>query len=668
MHDQRERFLIRYAGGFAPLVVARASGAWVETTDGRRILDFTSGQICSTVGHNHPRIVGGDPASLDDVVHLNSWMLSEPVLALGERLAGLAPDPLDRVMLLNTGSEANEVAVKLAKLATGRFEVVGLTRSFHGLLAGSGSVTYSMGALGLRAARAGLARAARAVRLPLPDPPLRRRLRLHVPGGGLRPRRPAVGRLAGALVVEPVLSAGGIIVPPPGLLPARAELCARARDAARDRRGADRPRAPRRDVRLRARRRRARPPGAVQDARRRRAARRHRRPEPRSRRRRVAKGFLHVTSHVSDPLPAAAGLAVLDVIEEEGLVARAAERGEYLLRRLRELQDEHEQIGDVRGRGLLVGLELVGDRDTREPADALGARRHRRVPALRAVDEHRPLRAERELPAHGAAADGHRGRDRHRRRDPRRGAADERRPHRRASPERPLTAAGSGSAPGRTTRLRAPRRRHRGRAGHSPAGGRVARRDRAGRGSLQAAVGAARSPNGSARHHAVMGERAVVEASDTPRTRASIAADLRASGRAAVLGVARAQFAVEPRLGVRRRGRRCGALLDVLGPNGMLVVPTHTAGNSDPAGWENPPIPQSWWRRFVSRCRPSIRGCTPSTGMGAVAELVRTWPGARRSEHPQMSFAALGPRAEQITAGHALGERHGRGLPARATL
>ena len=84
------------------------------------------------------------------------------------------------------------------------------------------------------------------------------------------------------------------------------------------------------------------------------------------------KGFLHVTSHVSDPLPAAAGLAVLDVIEEEGLVARAATAGEYLLARLRDLQDRHEQIGDVRGRGLLVGLELVTDRATKEPADDLG--------------------------------------------------------------------------------------------------------------------------------------------------------------------------------------------------------------------------------------------------------------------------------------------------------
>src|SRR5262249_15077608 len=87
----------------------------------------------------------------------------------------------------------------------------------------------------------------------------------------------------------------------------------------------------------------------------------------------VANGFLHVTSHVSDPLPAAAGLAVLDVLEEERLVERAAERGDHLMRRLRELQREHAQVDEGRGRGLLVGLELVCDRDPREPADALGA-------------------------------------------------------------------------------------------------------------------------------------------------------------------------------------------------------------------------------------------------------------------------------------------------------
>jgi 2,2-dialkylglycine decarboxylase (pyruvate) len=85
-----------------------------------------------------------------------------------------------------------------------------------------------------------------------------------------------------------------------------------------------------------------------------------------------AKGFTHVTSHASDPLPAAAALAVLDVIEEEHLAQHAQARGSYLLDRLRDLQARHEHIGDVRGLGLLCGLELVESRETRRPADALG--------------------------------------------------------------------------------------------------------------------------------------------------------------------------------------------------------------------------------------------------------------------------------------------------------
>lgn len=80
---------------------------------------------------------------------------------------------------------------------------------------------------------------------------------------------------------------------------------------------------------------------------------------------------MHVTSHVSDPLPAAAGLAVINVIEEEGLVEQARLCGEYLMTRLREPQQHHEQIGGIRGKGLHVGVELVVDRTTKEPAAGL---------------------------------------------------------------------------------------------------------------------------------------------------------------------------------------------------------------------------------------------------------------------------------------------------------
>jgi 2,2-dialkylglycine decarboxylase (pyruvate) len=86
----------------------------------------------------------------------------------------------------------------------------------------------------------------------------------------------------------------------------------------------------------------------------------------------VENGFLHITTHVSDPMPAAAGLAVLDVITDEDLVQRTQKMGVCLTEQLRALQTEFPQIGDVRGRGLLVGLELVEDLETKQPANDLG--------------------------------------------------------------------------------------------------------------------------------------------------------------------------------------------------------------------------------------------------------------------------------------------------------
>ena len=85
------------------------------------------------------------------------------------------------------------------------------------------------------------------------------------------------------------------------------------------------------------------------------------------------RGFLFYTTHVSDPLPAAVGLKVLEVVQRDGLTARARTMGERLERGLRALQERHECIGDVRGRGLLRGVEIVADRVTKAPASELGA-------------------------------------------------------------------------------------------------------------------------------------------------------------------------------------------------------------------------------------------------------------------------------------------------------
>ncbi len=371
MYDERERFLIRYARGFASFIVARANGAWIETTDGRRILDFTSGQICSTIGHNHPRIVAAVQQSLEEVIHLNSWMLSEPVLALAERLVGLAPASLNTVILVNTGGEANEIALRLAKMHTGCFEIVGLTRSWHGLQAGMASLNLAGGHAGYGPLMPGS--------LTLPAPYAYRCPIRHCSGtcdcsclesGFDLIDQQSVGSLC-AVIAEPVLSAGGIIVPPPDYFQRLRKRCEERGmllilDEAQTgfgRLGAMfgfelygvEP-----DILSVSKTLGGGIPIAAtltsseieSDC--------------------YSKGFMHVTSHVSDPLPAAAGLAVIDVIEEEGLVEQARLRGNYLLARLHELQQRHEQIGDVRGKGLLVGIELVEDRISKKPADALG--------------------------------------------------------------------------------------------------------------------------------------------------------------------------------------------------------------------------------------------------------------------------------------------------------
>ena len=105
------------------------------------------------------------------------------------------------------------------------------------------------------------------------------------------------------------------------------------------------------------------------------------------------------------------------------------------------------------------------------------------------------------------------------------------------------------------------------------------------------------------------------------------------------------------------------ALLAALGPDGTLAVPTHTPDNTDPAGWGNPPVPASWWPAIREQAPGFDRSLTPSRWMGVIAETVRTWPGAVRSDHPQVSFAAVGGRAAEVTGGHQLDDALGEHSP-----
>ncbi|MDT0269128.1 aspartate aminotransferase family protein [Streptomyces sp. DSM 44915] len=370
--DDVERHVVRYGATFTPRVIERAAGAYVYDSDGAAVLDFTSGQMSAILGHGHPDIVRAVSTSVASLDHLFSGMLSRPVVDLARRLAGTLPDTLGKTLLLTTGAEANEAAIKLAKLYTGGYEIVSFDRSWHGMTSGAAAATFSAGRRGYGPTLPG--------NLTLPTPnayrsPFRRPdgsydWAAELDYGFALVDQQSTGSLA-ACLVEPILSSGGIIDLPPGYLARLREKCDErgmllVLDEAQtglgrtghlyafERDGV----AP--DILTLSKTLGAGLPVAavVTGAEIEEVCR--------------DRGFLFFTTHVSDPLAATVALTVLDVIERDQLVERAAKLGETLAARLLALRAEHEVVGDVRGRGLLRGIELVRDRASKAPADALG--------------------------------------------------------------------------------------------------------------------------------------------------------------------------------------------------------------------------------------------------------------------------------------------------------
>ncbi len=154
-----------------------------------------------------------------------------------------------------------------------------------------------------------------------------------------------------------------------------------------------------------------------------------------------------------------------------------------------------------------------------------------------------------------------------------------------------------------------------------------------------------------------------LEGQDAPHTRASLARDLRAAGYGP--GGTFLTHVSMSALGYIVGGEEALllALLDALGPQGTLVLPAFSAANSEPAAWQVDPLPPAWWP-VVRAAQPAFDPLrTPTWQLGRVPELFRTWPGVLRSAHPQDSFAAHGPNAERITAGHRLESPLGEGSP-----
>jgi len=213
--DFREN-LIRYGGDVYPEVVERAQGCYVWDASGKKILDFTSGQMCATVGHSHPNIVAAIKKSCDTALHLFSGMIPRSVVQLADKLARIVPRPLRKSLLLSTGSESNEAAIKMAKLYTGGFEVIGLGGSWHGVTANAGAVSFASDRKGYGPAMPGsfVIPEPNAYRCPVKH--CRDRCDLTCMKIGFEMFDMQSAGAPAAVIAEPVISAGGVIVPPAG--------------------------------------------------------------------------------------------------------------------------------------------------------------------------------------------------------------------------------------------------------------------------------------------------------------------------------------------------------------------------------------------------------------------------------------------------------------------
>lgn len=370
LNRQAKDIFIRTFGDVTLPVMETAEGATITDVDGNTYLDFSSGQMCATLGHQHPRIVEAVTRIGRKIMHTFSGMFTPDVIALGQRLVDLLPAPLKKVTLLSTGGESTEAAIKIAKKATGKWEIVSLADAFHGSTWGAASSTFIAGR------RSGYGPTVPGT-YALPAPQCYRcPLSLTFPGcdyacarvGFDLIDRQSVGELAG-LIAEPIQGGGGMVEPPPGYLSVLKELCRQRGmlfilDEAQTGLG--------RVGQLWG----FEQDGAVPDI--------------------VAvsktlgggiplaatvttpaieetcfqRGFFFYTSHQNEALPSAVGLAVIDTILREKLVDAAHDKGAYLKKGLMALKDRHEIIGDVRGRGLLLGVDFVRDRVSKEPAEA----------------------------------------------------------------------------------------------------------------------------------------------------------------------------------------------------------------------------------------------------------------------------------------------------------
>ncbi len=351
----------------SPLAVAGAEGSYFWDYDGKRYLDFASQLINVSIGHQHPKVVAAIKEQADRLCTIGPPMASESRSELGRLLAEVTPGDLTMSFFTNGGAEANENAIKVARWYTGRSKVIARYRSYHGATAGAMTLTGDPRRWPAEPGIPGVVRMfdPYTYRCPAghPDP-------CPVCTGG--PHLEEILQYEGAdtvaaVILETVTGTNGIIVPPDGYLQSIREVCDRhgivlicdevmagfgrtgrwfacehwdvVPDILTVAKGINSGYVPL---------------GAMVIS----------RPIAEWLRGRMFAGGLTYSGH---PLACAAGVASIEAFREEEIVENAAELGEYLATELPRLAERHPSVGEVRGLGLFWGLELVRDRETREP-------------------------------------------------------------------------------------------------------------------------------------------------------------------------------------------------------------------------------------------------------------------------------------------------------------
>jgi len=357
-----------FAEDWPNLPVVKAEGIYLYGLDGKRYMDFMAAFGVVNAGHNHPRIIAAAREQMEKQVHGPVGVtLHESVLRLAEMLPEILPGAMDMFFFGNSGAEAVEGSIKLTRNVTGRPGIIAFIGGFHGRTYGAASLTASKSIY-----RLGLDPFLPSVyHVPYADP-------YHSAhpddpeqcvSESLKALQTVLDRLiapseVAAIIVEPIQGEGGYVIPPKEFLHSLREICTRHGillifDEVQSGFG--------RTGEWFAAQYFGVTPDVMAIA------------------KAIASGFplgvvcaknelmsrwsptVHGTTFGGNPVSCAAAIATIETIRDEGLLDKAKENGAYLLDRLRELQAKHEVIGNVRGVGLMIGMELIVPGTDREP-------------------------------------------------------------------------------------------------------------------------------------------------------------------------------------------------------------------------------------------------------------------------------------------------------------